>query len=89
MTMPGDNDFEVIYTNLAKIMHAPLEFLVDFKRLGPEARDVETAPTQVRIVMHPIVAKAFVKALEENIKRYESTFGEIPAPPKGTGALVH
>lgn len=87
--MPADNDFEVIYSNLAKITHAPLEFLLDFKRLGPENREVESAPTQVRIVMHPIVAKAFLEALGENVRRYEKAFGEIPTPPQGAGPVVH
>ena len=87
--MPEDMDFEVVYSNLAKITHVALEFLMDFKRLGPESRDVESAPTLVRIVMHPVIAKAFRDALAENVRRYEEKFGEIPAPPQGTGPVVH
>ena len=86
--MADDREFEVVYANLVKITHVALEFLLDFKRLGPENRDVESAPTQVRVVMHPVVAKAFRDALAENIRRYEQQFGEIP-PATGSGPAVH
>jgi len=87
--MAQDSDFEVVYTNLVRITHVALEFLMDFKRLGPESREVESAPTEVRVVMHPVVAKAFRDALTENVRRYEEQFGEIPAPPSGSGGVVH
>lgn len=87
--MAREEEFEVVYANLAKITHVALEFLMDFKRLGPESRDVDTAPTLVRVVMHPVVAKAFRDALAENVRRYEEQLGEIPAPPKATQTDVH
>jgi len=87
--MPQDPEFPVIYSNLVRITHAGLEFLVDFKRLGPENREVESAPTLVRVVVHPTIAKAFRDALVENVRRYEEQFGQIPAPPKGAGPMVH
>jgi hypothetical protein len=87
--MAEDQDFEVVYANLAKITHAALEFLMDFKQLGPENREVDSAPTQVRVVMHPVIAKAFRDALAENIRRYEEQFGPIPAPPTGSAPAVH
>ena len=87
--MAKEPDFEVVYVNLAKITHVALEFLMDFKRLGPENRDVESALTLVRVVMNPVIAKAFRDALAENVRRYEQKFGEIPAPPQGSGPVVH
>jgi hypothetical protein len=87
--MPKEPEFETVYSNLAKITHVALEFLMDFKRLAPETRDVESAPTLVRIVMNPVIAKAFRDALAENVKRYEERYGEIPAPPQGSGPVVH
>lgn len=87
--MAREDEFPVVYSNLAKITHAALEFLVDFKRLAPECREVEAAPTLVRIVLHPVVAKAFRDALSQNVARYEEQYGEIPAPPKGSGSEVH
>ncbi len=82
-------DFPVMYSNLVRITHAGLEFLLDFKRLGPENREVDSAPTVVRVVLNPVIAKAFRDAMVENVRRYEEQFGEIPAPPKGTGSVVH
>jgi len=87
--MAEQPEFEVVYSNLVRITHVALEFLVDFKRLGPEDREVESAPTLVRVVMHPVIAKAFRDALAENVRRYEEQFGTIPAPPAGTGPAVH
>ncbi len=87
--MAREDEFPVVYANLAKITHAALEFLVDFKRLAPESREVDTTPTLVRIVMHPVVAKAFRDALAQNVGRYEEQYGEIPAPPKGSAPDVH
>lgn len=87
--MAEETEFNVVYTNLVRITHVALEFLTDFKRLGPENRDVDSAPTLVRVVMHPVIAKAFRDALVENIRRYEEQFGEIPAPPSGSRPAVH
>ena len=87
--MADEREVEAVYTNLVRITHVALEFLIDFKRLGPENRDVESAPTLVRVVMHPVVAKAFRDALAENVRRYEDQIGEIPAPPSGSRGVVH
>jgi len=40
-------------------------------------------------VMNPVIAKAFRDALGENVRRYEEKFGQIPAPPQGSGPVVH
>jgi Protein of unknown function (DUF3467) len=37
---------------------------------------------QQRIVMTPTHAKLFLKALEENVKRYEDKFEEIEIPQR-------
>jgi len=77
-----DKEIPAVYCNLVQIMHAGIEFLLDFKRLGPEALTPADAPTQVRVVMHPAVVKSFRDALADNIKKYEEKFGEIPPPPQ-------
>ena len=87
--MPKDRDFDAVYSNLVRITHGSLEFLLDFKQLGPEVKDVEAAPTLVRVVLHPAVAKSLRDALAENVSRYEEHFGQIPAPPKGSGPMMH
>ena len=87
--MAEQPDLTVVYSNLVRITHAGLEFLLDFKRLGPEHLEVESAPTVVRVVLNPVIAKACRDALVEHVRRFEEQFGEIPAPPKGTGSIVH
>jgi hypothetical protein len=72
----------VVYANLAQISHGAIEFLVDFKRLGPEAKKAAEAPPLIRIVLHPVVAKSLRDALLENVAKYEEQFGEIPSFPK-------
>jgi hypothetical protein len=87
--MADEHDFEAVYANLVRITHVATEFLLDFKRLDPENRQAESAPTEVRVIMHPVVAKALRDALAENIRRYEEKIGEIPAPPKGSTPAMH
>ena len=78
--MAKPEEFPVIYSNFIQITHAPIEFLIDLKRLGPEAQTADEAPVQVRIVLHPTVAKSLRDALKDNIEKYEGKFGEIPTP---------
>jgi hypothetical protein len=65
---------EGIYANLAMIAHSSSEFVVDFIRLMP---GVPKAKVKSRIVITPEHAKRLLTALEDNINKYESTFGEI------------
>ncbi len=62
------------YANLALISHSGAEFVVDFTRMLP---GMPKAIVQARIIMTPQHTKSFLKALEENIKRYEERYGEI------------
>jgi len=65
---------EGIYSNLAIINHSPSEFVVDFVTIMPGA---PKAKVKSRIVLTPQHAKRFLKALGENIHRYEMANGEI------------
>ena len=68
---------EPAYTNLARISHSPHEFIIDFGHLLP----AETiASINSRIVMTPFSAKLLLRALTENMARYEAAFGEIKVP---------
>ncbi|MFQ6618542.1 MAG: DUF3467 domain-containing protein [Fidelibacterota bacterium] len=66
---------EGIYSNLALITHSAAEFVIDFTRMLP---GVPKAKVHARIIMTPPHTKSFLRALEENIKKFESQFGEIP-----------
>ncbi len=62
------------YSNLAIISHSPAEFIIDFTRIVP---GVPKAKVLSRIITTPQHAKMLLKALQDNIQRYESRFGEI------------
>ncbi|MBM4426504.1 MAG: DUF3467 domain-containing protein [Chloroflexi bacterium] len=70
-------DLEIVYANLARIAHSPSDIVIDFAHLLPgEPR----ARIRSRVVMTPLSAKLLVRALTENIARYEAAFGEIHVP---------
>jgi hypothetical protein len=74
-------DLELVYANLARIAHSPADIVIDFAHLLPgEPR----AKIRSRVVMTPLSAKLLVKALTENIARYETAFGEIHLPTNNT-----
>ena len=58
------------YANFVVVTHSPAEFVMDFTRLLP---GVPKAKVHSRIIMAPQHAKAFLGALHENIKKFESS----------------
>jgi len=71
---------EGIYSNLAIISHSHSEFIVDFVRVLP---NLPKAKVKSRIILTPQHAKRLMKALMDNVKRYESQFGTIEDPEAG------
>ncbi len=69
-----ENVAEGTYTNLAIINHSASEFIVDFVNIMP---GTPKAKVKSRIILTPQHAKRFMKALAENLKRFESAYGEI------------
>lgn len=65
---------EGIYSNLAIINHSNTEFVVDFVTIMP---GIPKAKVKSRIVLTPQHAKRLLKALGENIHRFELSHGEI------------
>lgn len=65
---------EGIYSNLAIINHSPSEFVLDFIKIMP---GVPKARVKSRIVLTPQHAKRFLRAMSENIARYEKQHGAI------------
>ncbi len=62
------------YSNFTVITHGADEFFLDFITMAP---NVPQAKVQSRIIMTPENAKNLLMALADNVKKYESTFGEI------------
>jgi phosphoribosyl-dephospho-CoA transferase len=73
----GEKESEGIYANLAMIAHSPQEIIIDFARVMPGA--VKTKVLS-RIIMTPAHTKMLNRALEDNLKKYESQYGEIKVP---------
>ena len=67
------------YVNFAIVTHSIAEFIIDFIRILP---GIPKSKVKSRIVISPIHAKTFMKALEDNIKKYESKYGEIKTVSK-------
>jgi len=69
-----DKTAEGTYSNLAIINHSVSEFIVDFISVMPGQ---PKAKVKSRIILTPQHAKRLVKALAENVKRFEKNHGEI------------
>jgi len=65
------------YANLAIITHSSSEFILDFAQNMPGMPKMQVAS---RIIMTPEHAKRLLGALNNNIRKYESQFGEIRLP---------
>lgn len=62
------------YANLAIITHSNAEFVIDFVNVMP---GTPKSKVKSRIIFTPMHAKRFMKALEENIERYEAANGPV------------
>src|ERR1700741_5011811 len=62
------------YANLAIITHSFAEFVIDFVNVMP---NVPKAKVKSRIVMTPPHAKRLMRALIDNVKRFETQYGVI------------
>ena len=51
--------------------------VIDFFRILP---GISEAKVKSRIIMSPVHLKTLVRALQDNINKYENKFGEIKAP---------
>jgi hypothetical protein len=78
-----------VYSNLAVITHSPTEFVCDFIQVMP---GMPKGKVRSRVIMTPENAKRFMRALNDNIQKYEQNFGMIEdgdqpnMPPMNFGA---
>ncbi len=63
-----------VYSNLAVINHSVSEFVLDFITIMP---GVQKAKVRSRIILTPQHAKKFLRALQENVRRFEAVHGAI------------
>ena len=81
LTVKLPPNLEITYSNFAVITHSASEMVIDLAQVMPQ---VPEARVQARVVMTPLNAKLFLRALGDNLGRYEAQFGAI-ATPEGSG----
>jgi len=70
-------NLEPIYSNFALITHSPSEVILDLAQTLPNQPNVRV---KARVVLTPLNAKLLLRALQENLAKYEARFGEIVIP---------
>ena len=62
------------YADLVVVKHSPTEFVLDFINIMP---GIPKAKVKSRIILTPEHTKKFLKALSENLDKYETNHGPI------------
>lgn len=80
-----DDELKGRYSNLLRVTHTRDEFVLDYINLMPPQGIVSA-----RIVTSPGHLKRIIRALSDNLTRYEQTHGVIDeAPEPEPGGAVH
>lgn len=72
-------DQEPVYANLVRLSHTASELIMDFAHFFPGDRNAKVVS---RVVVSPLSAKLMLRALSENLAKYEAQFGEVEIPQK-------
>ncbi|MEL6140394.1 MAG: DUF3467 domain-containing protein [Bacteroidota bacterium] len=71
---------EGVYSNLAIIAHSNGEFIMDFVRIVPNS---PKAKVKSRVIVTPQHAKRLLRALADNVQKFEKQYGPIQEPKSG------
>ena len=74
-----DEILKGVYANNMVVAHSKEEFFVDFINVIPP-QGIVTA----RVIISPGHMKRIIKALSDNLSKYETKFGEIAEAPEPT-----
>jgi len=66
-----------VYANNMVVGHTQEEFVMDFIYVAPPVGRVNA-----RVIVSPPHMKRILRALKENIRKYEAEYGPIPEPPE-------
>jgi hypothetical protein len=69
-----DEVAEGTYSNLAIITHSNTEFIIDFIKIMP---GIPRAKVKSRVLLTPVHAKRLLRALSDNISKFEASYGKI------------
>ncbi len=81
-----NEDLKGAYSNLMQVFHTKEEFVLDFFLASPPEGILTS-----RVIMSSGHLKRMIKALQENVKKYEEKFGKIDeaeAPKENIGFNV-
>lgn len=78
----SDEIAEGIYSNLAIISHSSTDFVLDFIRVVP---NTPKAKVKSRVIITPENAKRLLRALKDNIAKYENRYGKIEGGDEDPG----
>ena len=81
-----NEDLKGAYSNLMQVFHTKEEFVLDFFLASPPEGILTS-----RVIMSSGHLKRMIKALQENVKKYEEKFGKIDeaeAPQENIGFSV-
>ena len=67
-----DEDLKGNYSNIMQVIHTKEEFALDFFSVFPPKGNLVS-----RIIMSPSHLKRMIRALQENMGKYEEKFGKI------------
>ena len=73
-----------VYSNNMFVTHTKEEFILDFLMVVPPAGAVTA-----RVIVSPGHMKRILEALQDNISKYEKTFGPIQAIEEVKGKIVY
>ena len=72
------------YVNLPIVGYSQAEFILDFIKVLP---GVPKSKVKSRIIISPVHAKTFSKALQDNIEKFEKKYGEIKTPTRDISSV--
>ena len=67
-----DEVLEGTYANMAQVSHTKEEFVIDFASVFPPQGTLNS-----RIIVSPGHMKRIIRAMKENVERYEDQFGPV------------
>jgi hypothetical protein len=62
------------YSNMMQILHTKEEFVLDYLNVFPPSGTLNA-----RIIVSPSHFKRMLKAMQENLEKYEGSFGKVEA----------
>ena len=72
-----------VYSNNMVVTHSREEFILDFLMVAPPAGTVTA-----RVIVSPGHMKRILRALEDNISKYEKAFGTIQVAEEPKGRIL-